>query len=206
MSWVRALGEETYGVGTPFSRWLAGRLDQRGVGIRQAAKYMGVAFSALAAYRRGEMTPGLANVRKMARYFGVSEDDILRLLPPVEGPIWVPVVTQTVSAGPGSTTDPEYLPFYPQPEERGHQFFAARVSGCCMEPRILEGHWVIVNATVSPHLGDLVLVMADGEALVKELASIEGDLWLVAIRDVPPIRVTPDVRIQGVVRFAFYRP
>lgn len=199
--------QEPIGVGpSPFSQWLAQRLDERGVGVRQAAKYMGIAFSALASYRRGDSTPGLANVRKMARYFDVDEAEIARLLPPADQPLWVPVMVQTVSAGPGSPTDPEFLPHYPDPEERHHHFFAVRVSGRCMEPRVQEGHWVIANATISPRPGDLVVVTVDGESLVKELTVEDGESWLVAIQDVPPIKVTPAVRIQGVVKWAGYRP
>lgn len=123
-----------------------------------------------------------------------------------QSPILIPEAEGVVSAGPGAPAEAERWPYYPTPAERGHQFTVVRVVGSCMEPRIHEGERVIVDMTESPRPGNIVAARRDGEHLVKLLEKRNGDLWLVALQDQPPIRVDGGVTILGVVKMISRRP
>jgi transcriptional regulator with XRE-family HTH domain len=62
-----------------FASWLRAQLESRELGINQAAKYIGLAQSQLSRYARGESLPAKrSNVRKLAKFFQVSEEEIWR--------------------------------------------------------------------------------------------------------------------------------
>ncbi len=122
-----------------------------------------------------------------------------------EAPIMVEVLPQPVSAGAGAP-EVESVPFWPKPGERNHVYKAVEVVGECMEPRIMRGHFVIVDLNAEPRAGDVVVAQDDGEYLVKILEQRNGDLYLVAVQPQPPIKVTERTRIVGVVKGAHYTP
>jgi len=121
-------------------------------------------------------------------------------------PIMVPETAQPASAGPGVFAEAEYWPYSPAPEERRHQFIAVPVVGDCMEPRLHDGSRVIVDKDASPRPGDIVVAVHDGETLIKQLEQRNGELWLVAYRGRPPVKVNESTRIIGVVKMAMYKP
>ena len=65
----------------PFARWLRRALDQKGLGVRQAAQYIGMSASALSSQLRGETSPNLVTIQKMARFFAVDPEELQELLP-----------------------------------------------------------------------------------------------------------------------------
>jgi transcriptional regulator with XRE-family HTH domain len=117
-----------------------------------------------------------------------------------EAPILVPETSQPASAGAGVVVEAEYWPYMPAADEREHRFIAVPVSGDCMEPEIRSGHRVIVDLDASPRPGDIVLAVHDGESLVKILEERDGQMYLVALREQPPIRVDEQTRVLGVVK------
>lgn len=123
-----------------------------------------------------------------------------------EAPILVPETRGIVSLGAGAPGEAEMWPYWPRSGERGHEFIAVPVAGNCMEPRIREGERVIVDTTASPRPGDIVVAEREGENLVKMLEQRNGGLWLVGLREQPPIEVTQGVRIVGVVKMVSHRP
>lgn len=123
-----------------------------------------------------------------------------------QAPIMVDEIPATVSAGPGAPVEAEAWPYYPRPAERGHYFVAVEVVGTCMEPRIPQGARVIVDTEASPRPGDVVVADHDGERVVKVLERREGALYLVALRNEAPIKVTEQTRILGTVVYWGKRP
>jgi transcriptional regulator with XRE-family HTH domain len=127
-----------------------------------------------------------------------------------EGPILVDVLPQPMSAGPGAPeTDVPQVPFWPAPADRGHMFRAVEVVGDCLEPRVMRGHFAIVDLTAVDQAkpGDLVAAQHDGEYLVKILEARDGLLYLVALQGREPIQVDDRfTRLIGVVKGAYYRP
>lgn len=159
---------------------------------------------------------------KLARAFAVTVDYLIEKdeqlptvnLPPVArlvyltpmdlmGVVWVRPAG-IVSAGPGAS-EQTLLPYLPEPSERGHNFVWVEVVGDCLEPRVMAGHLAIVDTSASPRVGCIVAAKYDGGYIVKELRELDGKLYLVALQGQPPILVTPDVEILGVVVAAMYR-
>lgn len=84
----------------------------------------------------------------------------------------------------------------------GHRLFALQVHGESMKGRgIQEGDWVVADADRSPHEGDVVVALIDGENTLKTLARQKGRIFLKAESpnhsDLIPAE---EMVIQGVVR------
>jgi len=172
-------------------------------------------------------TPSQEVIRSLATALGASEAELLKLagypvgpvLPPLEytsedllrqlevrvrnAPLQVPKTLQPASAGYGIIADAETVPYMPEPSERNHKFIAVEVRGDCMEPDLHDGEAVIVDTDASPQPGRIVLAAHDGEAIIKRLEQRNGDLYLVARRKRPAIKVTEETRILGVVKGAY---
>lgn len=89
----------------------------------------------------------------------------------------------------------------------GHRFFALKVNGQSMEGRgIHERDWVVADADASPHEGDVVVALIDGENTLKTLARQKGRFYLKAESpnhsDWIPI---DEMVIQGVVKAVLRR-
>jgi phage repressor protein C with HTH and peptisase S24 domain len=132
-------------------------------------------------------------------------EDVLRELEELS-PIMVPETHSPASAGPGTFADTEVWPYMPPVGERRHEYIAVPVRGNCMEPRIPEGSRVIVDKTAEARPGDIVLAEHDGGYIIKQLERQNGDLYLTAIQGRPPIKVTEETRIIGVVKYWGMKP
>ena len=89
----------------------------------------------------------------------------------------------------------------------GHRLFALEVKGDSMEGRgIYKGDWVIADADVPPHAGNVVIALIDGQNTLKTLAKQKGRFFLKAenpeYSDLIPIQ---EIIIQGVVKAIFRR-
>jgi transcriptional regulator with XRE-family HTH domain len=150
----------------------------------------------------GYLTP---SVVRRARERQRRTQELLRELE-LATPILLEEYSGRVSAGAGAPYEGELWPYYPTMGERSHDFIAVPVSGSCMEPRIPEGSRVVVDRTESPRPGDTVVAAHDDELLVKRLERRNGDLYLVALKEREPIRVTEQTTILGVVKMVMLRP
>lgn len=122
-------------------------------------------------------------------------------------PIRIPFIQQSAAAGyiGGAPAEIE-MDYWPEPQHRNHKLLAIRVSGTCLEPRLMDGHTAIVDRNIDAKEGDIVLALHEGEAILKEYRLLDGVLHLVALQGQPPIRVNSETRIVGVVVDAKYKP
>lgn len=93
--------------------------------------------------------------------------------------------------------------------ERNHLLKAVEVVGDCQEPRIMRGHFAVVDLTARDEAkpGDVVAAQHDGEYLVRILEARDGLLFLVALQGQEPIQVDNRfTRLIGVVKGAYYKP
>ena len=94
----------------------------------------------------------------------------------------------------------EYIPV--SPKLAGRDAFCLRVSGDSMiEAGILEGDIIVIDRTASPHPGDVVVALIDGEATVKFFhpKSETVELRPANSQMKPMIYPAAQVNIQGVV-------
>lgn len=202
---VAGFKQETLATATGLSKSYISRLEggyivnPSGPRIQRIAATLGVSLSYLLT---GADMPGMSVMREARPAYEIAREleAVLR-----EAPIMVEVLAQPVSAGAGAP-EVESIPFWPKPGERNHHFKAVEVVGECMEPRIMRGHFVIVDLTAEPHHGDVVVAQNHDEYLVKVLETHNGDLYLVAVQGREPVKVTEHTRLIGVVKGAHYVP
>lgn len=185
-----------------FEGYLEELMKRAGLDRKKLAALSGVSTNTIHAWLRGAQTPTSTLVRDVARALGVKTEDLLAAyerFPHKQDVVFVPKVTGRVSAGPGSSGDMEYWPYLPKPTQRGHEFISVRVSGDCMEPRVHDGEWVLVDKTAVPEDGKLVVAIHEGETIVKLFERRGGRSYLVALQNRPPIELDADTEIIGVV-------
>ena len=191
---------------------IGGRLraarKRAGKTLKDLAAVLNVEPNTYSRYESGSIRMSVGDLRKAAQYLGVT----VGMLTGEEGGPWekfvlVPIWTGSFSAGGGIPMTEETLAYRPEPWEVGHDFAGVHVVGDCMEPRVYRGEWAIVNVTMTARPGDIVAVLHNGDAFIRQLkTTADGGLELVAERGEPPIRVTPETRFLGVVRWAMRRP
>lgn len=91
--------------------------------------------------------------------------------------------------------------------QRPEATFFVEVEGDSMvEAGIHPGDLLVVDRAAEPTGGKIVVAAIDGELTVKRLRRKEDALWLVAENEAyPPIRVTTELVIWGVVRHAIHK-
>ncbi len=85
---------------------------------------------------------------------------------------------------------------------KGHRLFALRVSGDSMDGRsIHDGDWVVADVDATPHEGNVVVALIDGQNTLKTLIKRQGRYLLkaenVKYSDLIPSK---EMTIQGVVK------
>lgn len=120
----------------------------------------------------------------------------------------VRVIRDAASVGSARThADGDELPYPVRPDEIGHHLVGVEVRGDCLEPSgILSGQVAIVDLSVRPRLGDIVLARRDDELLVKRLV-LDGNLrYLEADQHWQPLLVADGVDLLGVCVAFMTRP
>ena len=137
---------------------------------------------------RRDRIAALAKVLRISplAIMGVDEkDDLAARIPnmlPVNNTFRIPVLGRVVAGIPIEAID-EIIGWeeIPQKLAASGKFFALRVCGHSMEPRILEGDVVIVRQQKDVDSGDIAIVMVNGdEATVKRVKKQEDGITLIA--------------------------
>lgn len=189
--------------------------ERRGWTRSQLAAYAGVDPAYITNLEHGKMVrPGAEALERIARALGVPLHVLTQgLIPPPPPrppqdllrelersmPIAIPLLSGSISAGPGSIVDYEYVPREPPFSERPEAFLALPVRGDCMEPIISDGDVVIVDTQTEARPGDIVVAEHDGQVYVKELGFHQGRPALIARQGQEPILIDETTAVRGVV-------
>jgi transcriptional regulator with XRE-family HTH domain len=65
---------------TPFQRWFEELLEERGWGVRETARQLGLTASAVSLYRAGKMLPDVERQRRLADATGTAVEVLARLV------------------------------------------------------------------------------------------------------------------------------
>lgn len=144
-------------------------------GLKQSdlADELGVRQNTLSTWENGKYEPDNAMLRKIADYFGVTVDYVIGRadeLPRRKGRR-IPVLGD-VAAGIPIEAIEDILDYEDIDEDlaRTGEFFALRIRGRSMEPRMMEGDVVIVRQQETAENGDTVVVSVNGDlATVKKI-------------------------------------
>ena len=156
----------------------------KSVSQRALAEYIGVSQQLIAKYESGASTPSPYALSKIANLFGVSTDFLVGIdsVPQSKKGVKIPVLGYVRAGIPiealENTIDYEEIS---QEMARQGDFFALKIVGDSMEPRILEGDVIIVRKQSDVDSGDVAVILVNGDAAtVKRVYKSTAGIQLVA--------------------------
>lgn len=171
---------------------------------RELAKRIGVHESSINKYEKGLVDIPLSKISELSRVLNVTEaylmgwEDEQKL----QG-LKIPVLG-TVAAGIPISAVEDILDYeeVPQSWENQGEFFALKIKGDSMEPRMESGDVVIVKQQPDANSGDTVIVLVNGDdATCKRLQKTDNGIMLVSTNPkYPPMFYsTEDIQTKPVV-------
>lgn len=144
------------------------------------ARIVGIGQSGYSFWESGRSKIDDASLRKLAALYDVTVDYLLGVDAPQKRGVQIPVYRAVAAGTPieaiEDIVDWEEL----EPELAGTgKFFALRIQGHSMEPRICDGDVVIVRQQEDASTGDVAIVLVNGnDATCKRIKKDGGGLWL----------------------------
>lgn len=148
------------------------------------AKILFVNQTAVSQWERGATTPSPPILLKLSQLYGVSTDYLLGQddSPPAKGGVKIPVLGDVAAGIPIEAVENivDYEEIDQATASTG-EFFALRIKGSSMEPRIKEGDVVIVRKQSDADTGDTAIVLVNGDSATCKRIKKEpdGSLWLI---------------------------
>lgn len=130
------------------------------------------------------------------------------LIKPIPGKLLIlPIQRQPLSADATLTGYlAEEVAFYDAPTNADPERYQAfYVAGDCLQGRIEPGTTIVVDCWAVAEPGDIVAVH-NGDLLIKILTEVSDGRYLTTLNGQPPIRVTEETRILGVVVQVTHKP
>jgi len=141
------------------------------------AKQLGISSATVNGWKNGA-SPNSDTVKKLADYFGVTTDYLLgNKIPPRKKGVKIPVYG-TVPAGIPVEAIQDIIDYEEIDEDmaRNGEYFALKIKGHSMEPRIWDGDIVIIRSQPDADSGDIVIAIVNGdEATCKKLKKMNKD-------------------------------
>lgn len=150
----------------------------------QLSESLGISYSTISDWINGKAYPRIDKIEMMANYFGINKSDLVEEHSKEEKNqgLKIPVLG-TVAAGIPISAVEDILDYeeVPQSWENQGEFFALRIKGDSMQPKMDDGDVVIVRQQSDANSGDTVIVLVNGDdATCKKLQKIENGIMLVS--------------------------
>lgn len=183
---------------------------EKNINQRELAKYLKVAPSTISMYENGQREPNFEVLEVLADFFNVDMNYLLgktdkttKLIIDKPQGLKIPVLG-TVAAGIPISAVEDILDYEEVPEswENQGEFFALKIKGDSMEPRMESGDVVIVKQQPDANSGDTVIVLVNGDdATCKRLQKTDNGIMLVSTNPkYPPMFYSnEDIRTKPVV-------
>ena len=161
---------------------------QKHITQEELGKVLDIQKAAISKYENGRAEPSTEVLKKMSAYFGVSIDYLLGNSPTklsaqkLGRGVRIPVLGRVVAGIPIEAVEEilDYEEITPELAATG-EFFALKIRGHSMEPRMMEGDVVIVRRQDDVDSGDVAIVLVNGdEATVKRVKKQEDGITLIA--------------------------
>lgn len=155
---------------------------------KELGQKIGVAESTISLYESNKRFPDAETLQKISSLFNVSLDYLLGNAPckkPVSHAgrgVRIPVLGRVVAGIPIEAVEEilDYEEITPELAASG-EFFALKIRGRSMEPRMMEGDVVIVRRQDDVESGDVAIVLVNGnEATVKRVKKQPEGITLIA--------------------------
>lgn len=156
---------------------------KHGYSQKVLADMIGVSQQLIAKYEAGVTTPNPYTITKIAGIFNVSTDSLLDVdvIYKKKKGVKIPVLGY-VRAGVPIEAVEEIIDYEEIDEKiaRQGEYYALKVRGDSMEPRILDGDVVIVRIQGDVDSGDLAIVLVNGDdATIKKVIKSESGITLI---------------------------
>lgn len=161
----------------------------RSLSQKEFGQKIGVAESTVSLYESNKRFPDADTLKKISALFEVSLDYLLgnepakAAQPKTTGRgVRIPVLGRVVAGIPIEAVEEilDYEEITPELAATG-EFFALKIRGHSMEPRMMEGDVVIVRRQDDVESGDVAIVLVNGnEATVKRVKKQEDGITLIA--------------------------
>ena len=183
---------------------------ERNINQRELSEYLKVAPSTISMYENGQREPNFEVLEVLADFFNVDMNYLLgktdkttKLIIDKPQGLKIPVLG-TVAAGIPISAVEDILDYeeVPQSWENQGEFFALKIKGDSMEPRMESGDVVIVKQQPDANSGDTVIVLVNGDdATCKKLQKTDNGIMLVSTNPkYPPMFYsTEDIQTKPVV-------
>ena len=155
---------------------------------------LGVKYTTLTDWINGNSYPRIDKIELMANYFGIGKADLIEERGTVVNQIYkIPVLGQVAAGIPISAVE-DILDYeeIPATWKAQGEFFALKIKGDSMEPRMISGDVVIVRQQATADSGDTVVVLVNGDsATCKKLQKTDSGIMLVSTNTkYPPLFFT----------------
>lgn len=157
--------------------------EAKAISQQKLADNIGVSRSTIAMWETNASEPDNTMLKKLATYFDVTVDYILgREDQPQKKGVKIPVLGKVIAGIPIDAIE-EIIDYEEITEEmaRTGEFFALKIKGTSMSPRIEENDVVIVRKQSTAENGDVAIVLVNGdEAACKKIQYNSTGLTLIS--------------------------
>lgn len=174
---------------TIFRKNLKFYLAQKQSSQLDLANYLNVSNTTVNNWVKGYSMPRMDKVDKICQFFMINRSDLLESNPQEEftgnqsSPkgIRIPVLGKVAAGIPiEAITDIEDWEEIPQSMAKTGEYFALKIAGKSMEPRMMDGDVVIVRRQPDVDNGDIAVVLVNGnDATVKQISKSDAGLTLI---------------------------
>lgn len=166
-----------------FSRRLGALIDSRDLQQKELADAIGVNESSVGKWLLRKAMPRMGTIQKLADYFEVPKSYFLEegRKDPVRKGNRIPVLGRVAAGIPiEAVQDIEDYEDIPASWGDPREYFALKIQGHSMEPRIWDGDTVIVQKLSDAASDSVAVVLVDGEeATVKQIKKSEDGMTLI---------------------------
>lgn len=159
-------------------------VNSRNLSQREIATRINVSPQTFNTWMQGKAIPRMGKIQLLADYFKIEKSDLIEKKTNVtlsQG-IKIPVLG-TVPAGIPISAVEDILDYeeIPQSWANQGQFFALKIKGDSMEPRMISGDVAIVKQQSDADSGDIVIALVNGnEATCKKLEKTNNGIMLIS--------------------------
>lgn len=153
--------------------------ERAGMTQEELSAEVGVTRGTLARYETNRMVPSATVLQKIADALNVSPGDLLEDKPKRKG-TRIPVLGRVPAGIPFEAIE-DVLDWEEIPAEQAKrgEYFALKVKGDSMEPRIYDGDVLIVRKQSTAESGNVVIALVNGDdATVKRFKRLEHGIML----------------------------
>lgn len=167
-----------------FSRNLLKLMDEKNITQEEIAKITGVSQQSVSNWVSAKLMPRMRAVEKIADYFHIMKSDLLEeqnAIKKKEG-VKIPILGRVIAGVPITAVE-EILGYEEISEQMAKtgEYFALRIQGTSMEPKMSEGDIVIVRHQDTVENGQIAIVLVNGdEATVKKVKFRDDGIELIA--------------------------